>query len=75
MEEVRTLDGVECTTDTINNTMMLLSGCSTDTLEVLEVTTFFRNLSEKFIQSITEEELVTFTQHHVAMRLLTKIID
>lgn len=74
METYKTLDGVAVDNKTIMMVAIILSDCSTKSMEALEMQSFFFDLAITFIGAITNEQLEKLFAHHATIKVMRLIM-
>ena len=72
-KEVKTKDGVVVDTTRIETVAMILAHCSEERLERLNVKETFIDFAERFISTLTDEELGDFVAHNIVIELMNRI--
>ena len=70
---MKTKDGVKVSEDRMKCISMILANCSIPQQEDLGIDTFFNELTHKFIEALTWEEIQIFVTHNVTLKLIEKI--
>ena len=69
-KEVKTKDGIIVSETRHEMVAMILSHCSESQMESLGVKEEFMDYAERFIATLTEDELGDFVAHHVIIELM-----
>lgn len=70
---METKDGVLVDETRVKTVAMILADCSEQRLELLGVKEKFADYAERFIATLTDEELGDFVAHHVVIELMRHI--
>lgn len=73
-KEVKTKDGIIVSETRQETVAMILSHCSESRMEDLNVKEKFMDYAERFIATLTEDELGDFVAHHVVIELMNHIV-
>lgn len=70
MEREKTKDGVFVEKERIETVAMILANCSDDMMETLGVKERFMDYAERFISTLTNDELNDFVSHNLVVKIM-----
>lgn len=70
MERAKTKDGVFVEKERIETVAMILANCSDDMMETLGVKERFMDYAERFIATLTNDELNDFLSHNLVVKIM-----
>ena len=70
MERAKTKDGVFVEKERVKTVAMILANCSDDMMGTMDVKERFMDYAERFIATLTNDELNDFVAHNLVMMIM-----